>query len=54
MLAKEPTASKAKKAKKLLKKNTHLFNAVENEFEGGKGNVVSFMGHRNKFWKTCW
>ena len=50
-VSKRATDSKAKKAKKLLKKNTHLFNEVENKFKVEKEMLLALWGIETHFGK---
>ena len=50
-VSKRATDSKAKKAKKLLKKNTHLFNEVENKFKVEKEILLALWGIETHFGK---
>ena len=48
---KRATVSKAKKARELLKKNTHLFNEVENKFNVEKEMLLALWGIETNFGK---
>ena len=50
-VSKRATDSKAKKAEKLLKKNTHLFSVVENEFKVEKEILLALWGIETHFGK---
>jgi len=50
-VSKRATDSKAKKAKELLKKNTHLFNEVENKFKVEKEILLALWGIETHFGK---
>mgnify|MGYP002525408735 FL=1 len=50
-VSKRATDSKAKKAEKLLKKNTHLFNEVENKFKVEKEILLALWGIETHFGK---
>ena len=50
-VSKRATDSKAKKAKKLLKKNIHLFNEVENKFKVEKEMLLALWGIETHFGK---
>ena len=50
-VSKRATDSKVKKAKKLLKKNTHLFNEVENKFKVEKEMLLALWGIETHFGK---
>ena len=50
-VSKRASTSKAKKAKELLKKNTHLFNEVENEFKVEKEMLLALWGIETHFGK---
>ena len=50
-VSKRATVSKAKKAKELLKKNTHLFSEVENKFKVEKEILLALWGIETQFGK---
>ena len=50
-VSKRATDSKAKKAEKLLKKNTHLFSEVENKFKVEKEILLALWGIETHFGK---
>jgi len=50
-VSKRATDSKAKKAKKLIKKNTHLFSEVENKFKVEKEMLLALWGIETHFGK---
>ena len=50
-VSKRATDSKAKKAEKLLKKNTHLFSEVENKFKVEKEILLALWGIETNFGK---
>ena len=50
-VSKRATDSKAKKAEKLLKKNTHLFSVVENKFKVEKEILLALWGIETHFGK---
>ena len=50
-VGKRATASKAKKAKELLKRNTHLFNEVEKKFKVEKEVLLALWGIETHFGK---
>ena len=50
-VSKRATDSKAKKAKKLLKKNSHLFSEVENKFKVEKEMLLALWGIETHFGK---